>query len=770
MSEGLIVWQNKYEKYDLIINSTPLVSPEISQSISSITGVPFIEEKGIDASEIIFGKKLKKAEKQDYVFAVFCGLASALFDQYVVGTSPLPLKEMDKEAVLKTLTETALRNYGFTGKVIDSFLPKYEKALKDVIEGGEQIAQLAVDFRNTLSFSGLLFSVLSKVTGYGIGKNADGDLSFALDSDRDLLKGMSIWQKIVAGVASWFVDSAIAYRDSGAFNEGTMRELLRFKQGFTFLRKCIVSVSESPLFDKNQDRNKLHDWAVRTAAEINGGEELEAIQKALSKQSLSVLFNKCLVRTYQYLRVFVREIKERKVKSVEGLPLIRLNFSENDFKILARIDTVSTAVFTAVDGVDALAAAYLSYKAGDKTGAIASFISRINLANVFELVSVVKVDTEYIKEDLRDHKKAAAVKQSRMLEKEKKLNRELLARYWGLNKIEERILYSLELDLVEKDIAETKDSETQIRKNRWKEEWMRLSSEGSENKKLFERDPEKTYALLMNRASNDGVPYWLYATALELLLFEPYTPLIDQTNKGKNNKQYAGLKLEKKDYVQNDFCGKQSAITVEDVKILEKTYKTEVDYLKGKGRNVGVIVPVGIAAVAALAAFIFAPNIAVLLAGGAFTGLHGAALTSASLAYFGGGAIAAGGLGMAGGTAVIAGGGGLLGLSTSGAVFATMAMLTSATYTMTEYAKLLTICKAVLLDKEHKTDDVRSICVTVEESIRDIENQIFLLKDTINNQKLSPKSKKMMTESIKEQEKSLEIIRRASERLNTFCE
>ena len=57
-----------------------------------------------------------------------------------------------------------------------------------------------------------------------------------------------------------------------------------------------------------------------------------------------------------------------------------------------------------------------------------------------------------------------------------------------------------------------------------------------------------------------------------------------------------------------------------------------------------------------------APSIAVALVGSNFAGLHGAALTSACLAYLGGGAIAVGGLGMAGGTAAIVGGGAVLGL------------------------------------------------------------------------------------------------------------
>ena len=108
----------------------------------------------------------------------------------------------------------------------------------------------------------------------------------------------------------------------------------------------------------------------------------------------------------------------------------------------------------------------------------------------------------------------------------------------------------------------------------------------------------------------------------------------------------------------------------------------------------------GTAVVAGGAAFAFAPAIAVALAGGAFPGLYGAALTNASLAFFGGGSLAAGGLGMAGGSAVIAGGGALLGLTGSG----TVAGLAAAGFIPDELqvsylAKILTYSRDVFINK-----------------------------------------------------------------------
>ena len=97
-------------------------------------------------------------------------------------------------------------------------------------------------------------------------------------------------------------------------------------------------------------------------------------------------------------------------------------------------------------------------------------------------------------------------------------------------------------------------------------------------------------------------------------------------------------------------------------------------------------------------AFAFAPQIAIAIAGEAVVGLHGAALTSASLAFVGGGALAAGGAGMAGGVAIITGGGALLGLAGSGGASAvTMLLQTSPGYWTRQGAKLVTFSKVVLL-------------------------------------------------------------------------
>ena len=126
----------------------------------------------------------------------------------------------------------------------------------------------------------------------------------------------------------------------------------------------------------------------------------------------------------------------------------------------------------------------------------------------------------------------------------------------------------------------------------------------------------------------------------------------------------------------------------------------------------------------------FAPQIAVALAGEAVAGLYGAALTNASLALLGGGSLAAGGLGMAGGTAVITGGGALLGMAAGTASLAGTLALTSKEYWNRQAAKIQAFCD-LGIEKEFITkqevlrfiDQIDAVNEAVQAEIKELEDE-----------------------------------------------
>ena len=164
----------------------------------------------------------------------------------------------------------------------------------------------------------------------------------------------------------------------------------------------------------------------------------------------------------------------------------------------------------------------------------------------------------------------------------------------------------------------------------------------------------------------------------------------------------------------------------------------------------------------------FAPAIAVALVGSNFSGLSGAALTSACLAYLGGGAIAIGGSGMAGGTIAIVGGGAVLGIGAGFGVGSTVgaAGLIGKQNTILQSAKLLVSVREIFLNDEHDTEYSDSVYEQYVQSIMDIEKGLVELK--LQTDVASGKEKKELLRQIKNAEDSVEAMKIARKSLLKF--
>ena len=214
---------------------------------------------------------------------------------------------------------------------------------------------------------------------------------------------------------------------------------------------------------------------------------------------------------------------------------------------------------------------------------------------------------------------------------------------------------------------------------------------------------------------------WFYLLTLELALFQPYSTL------GLlEDKAFKKLKLES-NYVREQFVRRQTIVSQDEVDRIIKAYSKYTGYVSGRTRN--TIVGIGATTVVAVAtgglALTFAPGIAAAIAGEAVVGLHGAALSSASLAFVGGGSLAAGGLGVAGGTAIITGGGALIGLAGTGSVTAATVLLqTPSEYWVRQSAKLLTYSNCVLSENLHDNHSVAEILQQIEIAIAKTEKEV----------------------------------------------
>lgn len=180
------------------------------------------------------------------------------------------------------------------------------------------------------------------------------------------------------------------------------------------------------------------------------------------------------------------------------------------------------------------------------------------------------------------------------------------------------------------------------------------------------------------------------------------------------------------DYFKDIFKIRQKCLSINSIDNIIKTYNhynRNVLQNKAKKLIIGASATTTITLITGGLGWMFAPQIAIALAGESVAGLSGAALTSASLAFVGGGSLAAGGLGMAGGTAILTGGGALIGLASSSATtIVTVLNSNSNINVLDECSKILTFSKLILADKLKDYTSIKILKKSIDEAIEKLKN------------------------------------------------
>ncbi len=625
-----------------------------------------------DIIDVEFLSAVKKVDRVDTLVAVTSGFMVFLLDQLLIRKN-IKVEDIDDVEIIKVLP-LVLRQYSDKNKDIDKEIDEYIANWEHKIQNAYKYKNLVFDFCEDLSFSGLLIKVIEYCFNLNIGLDKDSGL--VIKRVKHDLKTDSIVEKAQMAVVDWFVDQAYQYKKGG-----------KCKKEFAQIEKIVKDIKKIAFKDNKFDREQLKEWfhdrVVNEKKKLNGLDDFVI-------QNIPVKANIIFVHSYAHIRNFIQQVNEHNVESLEGLNIIDFNKLDNE-AVIRRMDTISTSVFAAFNVGVAGAKAIKLEK--DPLQKLYVFAININIPNVIRLVSVVRADADYIKEDIDQ-----LVHKSKVVEIKKHMDipLESLERCFTMNKIETRILYSLELQMIDEDIQRTKDNKEQLLKNEWKKKWIEVTEQSLQQNKVFEKDPLKTYAALETYAASQDNLLWLYNIAVELSMFKPYYKFEEKEKK---------MKLSYTKYVEEVFCKSQQYISYKEIQKIQKSYKDYYNYLENNTlKAVGVAGgAIAVAAATGGLAFVFAPQIAVAIFGGAFPTLHGAALVSASLAAAGGGSLAAGGFGMAGGAVLIAGGGAVLGLGTSGTA---LSLMMAPKFVQNDYAKLLAKCDCVLLKQLDMKDEV----------------------------------------------------------------
>lgn len=667
-----------------------------------------------DIIDVEFSSAVKKVDRVDTLVAVTSGFMAFLLDQLLIRKN-IKVEDIDDVEIIKVLP-LVLRQYSDKNKNIDKEIDEYIANWEHKIQDAYKYKNLVFDFCEDLSFSGLLIKVIEYCFDLSIGLDEKSGL--VIKKEKHNLKTDSIIEKAQIAVVDWFVDQAYKYKKGG-----------KCKKEFAQIEKIVKDIKKIAFKDNKFDREQLKGWfhnrVLAEKKKLNGLDDFVV-------QSIPVKANIIFVHSYAHIRDFIQQVNEHNVVSLEGLNIIDFDKLNNE-AVIRRMDTISTSVFAALNVGVAGAKAIKLEK--DPLQKLYVFAININIPNVIRLVSVVSADFDYIKEDIDQ-----LVHKSKVIEikKHKDIPLESLERCFTMNKIETRILYSLELQMIEEDIQRTKDNKEQLLKNEWKKKWIEVTEQSLQQNKVFEKDPLKTYAAINTYAASQDNLLWLYNIAMELSMFKPYFKIEE---KGKK------LKLSYTKYIEEVFCNAQNYISYKEIQKIQKSYKDYYNCLENNTlKTVGVAGgALAVAAATGGLAFVFAPQIAVAIFGGAFPTLHGAALVSASLAAAGGGSLAAGGFGMAGGAVLIAGGGAVLGLGTSGTA---LSLMMAPKFVQNDYAKLLAKCDCVLLKQLDMKDEVVALQHKIQSDLDEYKLRLKVLEGLENSNDECKQNIKALKKSI----------------------
>lgn len=736
-----------------------------------------------------------QADNLDYVVAIASGIVCGMLDILWVGEFDLASgREIASDKIDSFVKKTAEILEGEKFDDVKSAVKVLEKRFPIPGDGntpdfGGGLQHHLRDFAHHPTIVGLAFSLLTQFTEKSYGTDANG-IFIVVDVPKKSKPfiGKDVPEKILMGTITWFFhlvsdvagSSSTAGITGGTGIPGPILALAKEISAIPLFKNIKVDEDMSlSLF-----LSKLFNGTLMMQREANGQIIKESVIKfdlrgelgvavELCKQAVPVVANECIVRGFYLIRRLAMEMKEKQISSLSDMKKIDWNYVKPaNNPTIARMLTISTGVFTVLDIGEAVATQ--------------KYWVSVNYVGVGRFAVAIGSDVSWGLK-ARDVKKVRGVYENMKRQMFRKSDADIYKRIGddmdlqldklGLSLEQTEILYNLEYYKTRNDIETTNIPITgeaiKELKTAWLQEWTQFISDGFESftqvsgAEMHWYSMEELYQRIEEQSPNKP---WYRLILLEVMLFEPYYPLGTEKNKKGDdipsqkykalNNPINGFKKGEGDHFLNEqFTGKYCEFGY--VKRLRKSYDKRMNELNEVLKM--VITSLSITAVIAIvtiaSAGAFAGPIAVALVGTNFTGLSGAALTSACLAYLGGGAVAAGGAGMLGGTIAIVGGGAALGIGVGAGVGGAVgsAGLFGKKNTIMQSAKLLTSVREIFLNDEHDIEFSNSVYEQYLHNITEIEKGLVELR--LKKDVATGKEKKAITETIKKAEESVEAMK-----------
>ena len=580
----------------------------------------FIGSKEFDFDKAIYDLNSQiellssQADNLDYVVAIASGIACGLLDILWVGEFDLTNgRSIASDKVDAFVKKTAEMFEGEKFDDVKSAVKALEKRFPIPSDGntpdfGGGLQHHLRDFAHHPTIVGLAFSLLTQFTEKSYGTDVNGVfLVVDVPEKSKPFIGKDVPQKILMGTITWFFhlvsdvagSSSTAGVTGGTGIPGPILALAKEISAIPFFKDIKVDDDMSlSLF-----LSKLFNGTLMMQRDENGQIIKESVVKfdlrgelgvavELCKQAVPVIANECIVRAFYFIRRLAMAMKEKCVSCLADMKKIDWNsVKPANTPTIARMLTVSTGVFTALDMGEAIATqkywVSINYVGvGRFAVAIGSDVSwglkARNVKKVRDVYENIKQQT-FRKADADIYKRIGADMDIQM----DKL---------GLSLEQTEILYNLEYyktlnDIERTNIPITREGVKEL-KTTWLQDWAKFISDGFES---FTQVPgAKMHWYTMDElqqciaGQNPNEP-WYRLILLEAMLFEPYYPLgMEKDKKGNDvpckkykhlNNPINGFKKSEGDrFLNEQFTGKYCE--KEYVKRLRKSYDKRMNELK----------------------------------------------------------------------------------------------------------------------------------------------------------------------------------------------
>ena len=360
-------------------------------------------------------------DKTDCLIAASSGILTAMLDILWVGEFSLRYaQDVGTEQINNLVISIAKRDSISKGKRCPKddlkscirYLEKEYPLASDKLtnEFGNSLNHHLRDFSHHASPFGLICSILNQFTKRGYGTDTDGRFIRPEIPATDTI-GETFEEKITLGVVDWFYhlvsdmagSSSSAGRGTGI--PGPILSMAKVLSATPLFRELKIrykddvvgfSVWVSKLFNGTAFEHTSHKDIIRFDLRTEIG-----IGNFAVKQSIPVLLNQCIVRAFYFMRRLALDFTEKKIDSLSKIQTLEASkFLPFNNRTTTHMITISTGVFSVIDGADAIIRAKIK-NPHDSAKMLSNTLLRLNFVGIGAFAISIKNEIKYTVQDVK---------------------------------------------------------------------------------------------------------------------------------------------------------------------------------------------------------------------------------------------------------------------------------------------------------------------------------------------------------------------------------